>query len=301
MEEPGDPEFPTELCNEAKHVRQRYTVFCMAAMFIQWFLISDLAIFSTQLSAFMLIVKHVLGELSRFLVALSFLLATFGSAISVLQHDQEEMQTIVQSVIALYAITVKLYQDDYRGVEDPWLVVVIFIYQGAVTILLLNLLIAQLQCSFEFVNRDARGFARLSRAVVLAESIATTPPQKWNQFVDGLRFDVRLEFNEGDVGMSGGIQLLEPGRLHPIVGDTIQRFGGSCSPDQPWPEEHDAHEEENKLDKMERLLQKVIKKMVMADNTGSGSKGIRSKDRSSDDKNGSGLSDGSSSSASSVE
>ena len=52
---------------------------------------------------------------------LGFLLFTFGSAVSVLDHDQAEFQDVLSSAVALFAITVKLYQDDYRGqpaVED---------------------------------------------------------------------------------------------------------------------------------------------------------------------------------------
>merc|ERR1719453_1780668 len=143
----------------------------------------------------MVVVKHVLAEIGRFLVALGFLLLTFGSAISVLDHDQEEMQTIWNSAIALFAITVKLYQDDYRGVDDPALVAVVLCYQAAVTVLLLNLLIAQLQCSYEFVYQDAVGFARLSRSAVIAESITQTPAEKWDKFIASLKFEERLEFN----------------------------------------------------------------------------------------------------------
>jgi len=83
-----------------------YSVLCVGAMFIQWFLITDMAVFSNDLSAFMVVVKHVLAEIGRFLVALGFLLLTFGSAISVLDHDQEEMQTIWDSAIALFAMGV---------------------------------------------------------------------------------------------------------------------------------------------------------------------------------------------------
>jgi len=270
VEQPGDPPFPTEYCLYAEHVMGRYSVLAMCAMFIQFFLIADMAVFSNELSAFMVVVKHVLAEITRFMLAFTFLILTFGSAISVLEHDQEEMQTIPQAAIALFAITVKLYQDDYRGVDEPAVVVTVFIYQTAVTIGLLNLLIAQLQCSYEFVYADAIGFARLARSLVTSEAIEQTPASQWNKFVESCKFDERLEFAEGDIGINGGIQVMEPARLHPIVEDTIQRFGGSTSPDQPWPETQADLEGENKFDRLERLLQKIIKRMVIADASGHG-------------------------------
>lgn len=270
FQDPSDPALPSEHCAEADKVMLMYSLFCMAAMAVQWLLIVDMAIFSTQLSAFVLVIRYVMNELSMFMIALGFLLLTFGSAISVLDHDQEGMQTIMESAVALFAITVKLYQDDYRSVEEPALVLAVFFYQTAVSILLLNLLIAQLQCSYEYVHQDAIGFARLNRCKVIAEVIAKTRKDQWQKFVLGLDLDKNLEFNEGDVGVSGGVQILEPARNHPIVEDTILRFGGSCAPEMPWPkEDNDAHEAEDKFDRIEKVLQKTLKRMAILDPAGS--------------------------------
>ena len=45
------------------------------------------------------------------------------------------------------------------------------------------------------------------------------------------------EFNEGDVGVAGGIQVLEPANQHPTSVESIRRYGGSTAPSMPWPEE----------------------------------------------------------------
>jgi len=274
VKDPADPEFPTEHCKEADTVMFYYSVCTMATMFIQWFMITDMAVFSNDLSAFTVVVKSVLAEIGRFMIALVFLLLTFGSAISVLDHDEEAFQSVPQSAIALFSITFKLYQDDYRGVEEPALIVTVFCYQTAVSILLLNLLIAQLQASYEFVYQDAMGFARLNRSVIISETIEHMDPKAkvWTKFVASCQFDKKLEFDEGDVGISGGMQVWESSRLHPIVSETIRRFGGSCSPEQPWPELLDAHETEDKFDTLERRLHQIMKKMVTAgsSNTDSG-------------------------------
>ena len=57
------------------------------------------------------------------------------------------------------------------------------------------------------------------------------------KFVASLRFDQLLEFDEGDVGLGGGIQIKEPANQNPTSDDIIQRFGGTSSPDMQWPEE----------------------------------------------------------------
>jgi len=266
---PGDPESPTEICAESKSMMFSYSFICMVAVGVQWFLIVDMAVFSTQLSAFMLVIQYVMGELTRFMVALGFVLLMFGSAISVLKHDQEEMQTMLESAVALFAITVKLYQDDYRGIDEPALIVVAFGYQTAVSILLLNLLIAQLQCSYEYIHQDAIGMARLTRSKVITEVTSSISKQQWDKFVDSLEFDKKLEFSEGDVGVSGGIQMLERGNAHPLVTDTILRYGGSCAPSMPWPSDTATDEvhEEDQFDRLEKLLQKTIKRMAQVDSS----------------------------------
>ena len=55
--------------------------------------------------------------------------------------------------------------------------------------------------------------------------------------MSSLRFDQLLEFDEGDVGLGGGIQIKEPGNLNPTSDDIIQRYGGTSSPEMQWPEE----------------------------------------------------------------
>ena len=37
----------------------------------------------------------------------------------------------------------------------------------------------------------------------------------WHHFLSTLRFDEPLEFNEGDIGLSGGISLAEPATANP--------------------------------------------------------------------------------------
>merc|ERR1712050_692273 len=71
-----------------------------------------------------------------------------------------------------------------------------------------------------------------------------------------------MGFNEGDVGLSGGIQVTEAASLHPVLLDRIYRFGGSCSEDMQWPEETATMEEEDKYDRMERLVKRVLKRIT---------------------------------------
>merc|ERR1719223_2176056 len=97
--------------------------------------------------------------------------------------------------------------------------------------------------------------------------------RKWQRFVDSLRLDKRLEFNEGDIGISGGLQILEPARLNPTTKDQISRFGGSTSPSIQWPAEDEEGDENDRFDRLEALLGRMLKTLSSHGKTKGGRKG----------------------------
>merc|ERR1719223_972338 len=87
--------------------------------------------------------------------------------------------------------------------------------------------------------------------------------KKWQRFVEALRFDERLEFNVGDIGLMGGIQMLEPAGANPTTIDMIHRFGGSTSPSIQWPEEEEGDgDEDDRWERLEQLIQRTMKKLA---------------------------------------
>jgi len=156
-------------------------------------------------------------------------------------------------------------------------------------IFLLNLLIAQLSCSYASTYQDMLGFARLNRARIVVESMVLVSGQRWERFVSYLRLEERLEFNEGDVGLSGGLQVTEAANINPTTQDTIRRFGGSTSPAMQWPEEDNlGDDEEDRFEKIENLIQKAMKRLSSSGGKrGKGGQGS-SGQGSSDNKSGSG-------------
>merc|ERR1712137_344162 len=98
-------------------------------MGLHWLMLMELAVFNTGLTAFLLVIVNVAAEIGRFLVALTFLLMTFASAITVLEHTYDDMSDVLGTAIALFSITIKLYEDDYRDFqEDPVLLIAVFIF-----------------------------------------------------------------------------------------------------------------------------------------------------------------------------
>ena len=79
---------------------------------------------------------------------------------------------------------------------------------------------------------------------------------QWRGFIEHLRLDEPLDFGEGDQGLCGGIQVLEPANLHPTNVDRIQRLGGD--PKHPFPLEEDVSEAE-RCEKLFELFKKQLR------------------------------------------
>merc|ERR1740139_640844 len=144
--------------------------------------------------------------------------------------------------------------------EFPALIVVAFFYVIVSVVFLLNLLIAQLNCAYQSTYQDMLGYARLNRGKIVTDTMASVPLWRWQRFMASLKLNERVEFGEGDLGLAGGIQIWEPAALNITTVDMIRRFGGSTSTSAQWPEEA-GDDEDDQLDRIEKLIEKAIKRM----------------------------------------
>merc|ERR1719230_1287837 len=88
-------------------------------------------------------------------------------------------------------------------------------------------------------------------------------PKRWKKFTDGMGFETRIEFNEGDVGLANGIATSEAANLNPTTTDMIKRFGGSTSPSIQWPEEESAGDDDtDKFERLETLIKRAMERMT---------------------------------------
>ena len=72
-----------------------------------------------------------------------------------------------------------------------------------VVVVLLNLLVAQLNMAYKLAHSDMQGYARLTRASIIVSTVEQVSRKRWRRFLQSLNFEQRLEFNEGDIGVSG--------------------------------------------------------------------------------------------------
>eukprot|EP00435_Cladocopium_sp_Y103_P065929 s642_g28.t1 len=258
-------------CDSGQDRMDFYTVCAFLAMMLYWALLSDLAIFSMRISAFVLVCGRVVIEVGLFLTALFLLIMAFCTAISTLYYEMPAKEGAHVWLEELIRMSLGMYSPEaYQMIISTSVLVTIPVcmFLFIVGICLTNLLVAQLSQSYHDAYSNMQGYARLNRASITNTTVQGISVKRWTRFLESLKLDDALEFNEGDVGLSGGIQVLEPSNAHIVTEDTIKRFGGSTAPSAPWPREAD-EEEEDKLALLEQKLQAIIK----AQKKGKGSRG----------------------------
>jgi len=154
--------------------------------------------------------------------------------------------------------------------EDPIAEVMVFVFCIITVIFFLNMLVAQLSCAYSAVYEDMVGYARLERADTIVELMQTVQKKRWTSFVESLRLHKRLEFNQGDIGVAGGIQMREAASINPTTVDMIRRFGGSTSPEIQWPEDDEDGDGADNFERLEKLIQKTLQRVTK--NVGHGRK-----------------------------
>merc|ERR1719359_2230104 len=151
--------------------------------------------------------------------------------------------------------------EHYKELHKESVVLIgVYGYLVVCLVFLLNLLIAQLCCSYDAIYADMVGYARLKRCRIIVETMPAVSPKRWAVFKDSLGFENRIEFNEGDIGVAGGIQVKEAANAHPTTVDTIKRVGGTTSVLSQWPDEAQ-DTEDDKFGKLEAMTKKAMDTM----------------------------------------
>ena len=207
----------------------------------------------------------MLSEVGLFLLALIAVLMAFASSISALRHNQPDFKGIHHGALTLLEMTLRMYDGKHYEMyeSDPQLLVFVGIFLFIVVAFLLNMLVAQLTCAYEALHVDMVGYARLDRIDVVVNSMSSVTESRWRTFFNYMKLGEKIEFGAGDVGLAGGIQILEPVNLNPTTQDMIRRFGGSTSVEMQWPAEaDDTNDDAGKFDRIEALIQRTLKRIA---------------------------------------
>jgi len=171
----------------------------------------------------------------RSLLVIAIVLLAFTAGITALEmHDFHGMQA---TGLALIKMTLYIEMPDLNG-EQPYGVFLVMLYMVIVCIGILSILIAQLTLSYKEISHNKKGFAMMNRSYVCVEVESVLSLKYRKKVFAELSFDEPLEFDNGDEGPSGGIQIKEPAsvRAHAkYCPDRIQRSTGSTNPCEAWP------------------------------------------------------------------
>eukprot|EP00931_Biecheleriopsis_adriatica_P074845 TRINITY_DN4882_c0_g1_i2.p1 TRINITY_DN4882_c0_g1~~TRINITY_DN4882_c0_g1_i2.p1 ORF type:complete len:1278 (+),score=337.48 TRINITY_DN4882_c0_g1_i2:114-3947(+) len=274
----------SQMCSQADAVREPYTILSMLTMILYFALLIDFTALSTRLSAFVLVMGQVLPELGLTLLACAYSILMFGSSITTTDETSADFAGIHKAALSLFEIMISMYAgNQFEALEQHgWTIAAVICFVITITVFLFNLLIAQLNCAYLSIYSSMVGYARLSRIEIICSTIPSIPSSRFGAFIENLRLEEKLEFGEGDIGLAGGIQVLELASAHPTNVDGIRRFGGSTSMAMPWPEEDDdlGNSEAERFERLEKSLQKAMKKLGSA-NLGGGARKTTKGDMSS--------------------
>merc|ERR1719343_460488 len=253
----------TEHCDGGERLLFPYSIISTIAMLLYFSLLIDLSVFSTRVSAWVLVCFRVLSEVALFLLGIGFFCMTFASAISALEQTDPDFAGIPKSGLSLLKVTFAMFDGTHFDImqDHPSVLVSTIIYITTTIVFLTNLLIAQLNCAYQETYLDMVGYARLNRCKIITSTMATVSKSRWESFVTMLRLEDRVEFGEGDLGIAGGIQITEPANQNITTVDMIRRFGGSTSTAAQWPEDMIGDEDEDdRIDKLEKLIDRFQKR-----------------------------------------
>eukprot|EP00929_Paragymnodinium_shiwhaense_P090512 TRINITY_DN506_c0_g2_i2.p1 TRINITY_DN506_c0_g2~~TRINITY_DN506_c0_g2_i2.p1 ORF type:complete len:1105 (-),score=333.20 TRINITY_DN506_c0_g2_i2:256-3570(-) len=251
-------------CDQANGLTKFYYTLNMIAMFLYWLLLLDLAVIHNRVSAYVLVCTRMLSEVTLFLIAIFSVLLTLSSALSCLQQSDEDFKAIPGGMMAMWEMLLAMFdQKRYEMLhEEPVVLVGIYCYMVTAAIFLMNLLIAQLTCSYTVIYADMVGYARMKRSNIIVETMPTVSRLRWESFKESLQLEQPIEFNEGDIGIKGGIQVLEPASAHPTTVDSIRRFGGTTSPLVQWPQLDENTDEDDRFERLEATVKRFMDSMT---------------------------------------
>ena len=231
-------------------------------MMIFFVRLTDFTVMNNTLSAYFIMALDCLLEVCLFLIALGSVIFAFAASTLALFETNKDFKDIPEAALSYLEMSFALMDPtSYKGVTNTALIFILLVlFQICIFVFLLNLLIAQLCSTHQSKYEDILGFARMQRIRTIYSTMPYVPVPTWTKWIDSLMLDQPLEFGLGDIGLAGGIQILEAANLNPTIVDSIKRVGGSTSPGAQWPEEEEVGEGEG-VARLEKMMTRMMQSM----------------------------------------
>eukprot|EP00929_Paragymnodinium_shiwhaense_P052609 TRINITY_DN26354_c0_g2_i2.p1 TRINITY_DN26354_c0_g2~~TRINITY_DN26354_c0_g2_i2.p1 ORF type:complete len:290 (-),score=85.63 TRINITY_DN26354_c0_g2_i2:135-1004(-) len=232
----------------------------MFAMIFYFLLLVDLAVLSSRLSEYVLVCGWLFPELLLALLGLVSAVVTFSAALTALDFKGNDFDSLPAAILITWEFFIQItgIQQYPSVLKVPLVLCTIMAFMVVTYVFLMNLLLAQLTCAYSAIHKDVVGGAQMKRLAMTVDSMQLVKQQRFHLFVTSLDMDSPCEFNAGDAGPAGGIQLEEPANRNPTSKDRILRVGGSTSRDSPWPEEEKQDmDDTEKIERVELQMKKM--------------------------------------------
>lgn len=250
-------------CNAVKDVKSIYSAGASIASLLFWVLIMDLGAFSMRFYSYLIVCGQVVMEVVLFLAAVCFGILAFATTLNAVKSEVETADGVQRWAQVLVSLVLDVLPKSYlyEFQSNTFFLLMLSMFIGLTSFFLLNLLAVQMMEAYQTHFEDLPGCARLSRAEIVVRTMEQVSSSTWTTFLKSMQFDECLEFNEGDVGLAGGTQVLESVHTSIVLVDRIRRFGGSTEPSLPWPEEVEkSNTRQDHLSRLEALMMDSISK-----------------------------------------
>jgi len=197
--------------------------------------IAQALVISTRLAALTYTIGQLFSHVGRFMVLMGIVIMSFAAALSGLQEPGfEDIGDSAMTLLRYFLSLAPPSEYETDGYGDALLVLFAIVIQVG----LLSILIAQLALAYEQLSEDKAGYAKMNRAFVCVEVDSCIPMSFRRKIWDAFDFFKPIEFDNGDEGPSGGVQVYELAsvRASPkYKPDRIIRCTGTADPHDPWP------------------------------------------------------------------
>lgn len=252
----------SDWCPEAERIRIAYGILSVFTMMLFFVRLTDFMVMNNTLSAYFIMALACLREVLLFLIALVFIIFSFAASTLALFESNIDFKDIPKAALSFLQMSFALFNPtEYTHVHGTVLIFILLIlFQVSIFVFLINLLVAQLCSAHSSMYADILGYARIQRIMTIYATMPYVSMPAWTKWIHSLMLDQKLEFGVGDVGLSGGIQILEAANLNPTIVESIRRVGGSTHATAQWPEEPE-EEEGQGLARVEKMVTRLMQSM----------------------------------------
>eukprot|EP00913_Durusdinium_trenchii_P025711 g24128.t1 len=214
-----------------------YEIFVIIAVFLYVILIVEVGSVSIKLSEYRVLCLHAIEQVLLCFGVVLLTILTFAFAISGMTREMmhltsltewADVGTIISTLIRLSfgamdiepwcrACCVGQGSIQHVAEDSPLLIVVIILFMMMVYTFFFNLLVSQFCGVYTSLAADIKGHARLARGEIIIETFKAVKLTRWQKFMNALHLDQKVDFEQGDIGLAGGIKTFEPALAHPLM------------------------------------------------------------------------------------